>query len=509
MRRRYDGEAIGMPPPMLSTLLVVTGFASANSVFSSVVSLPPGPQFSAAQKKAQRELGSRLVAHITAAYSSGAAVVTVPAGNYRWAPPAAAADVWPLVLDSLIRPPEDPFTILAYGVTLWFDTRNSGLDPAPHVTRGLRLINCSNVVLKGFVTDFDPPNTIEGRVMAIDRGGNRLQLELSAGSKFRPPPAAVTADPNVGRFIPYKSDGEFITPLYKFQSSRGLRLSDWSMIDNTTQRFWASLETTELLATTGEAAWRELYGSAGILEEGDAVAIMYAVGSAVEVLNSEAVSIIEWHNYAAKTGFAETLGVGGHRFESLVFGKRPGTNRLMGGEGVMSNACRKGSRWRNISISLTTDDLFNFHGYWGYVMQVCGHQVAFHYDCLRPGCFTARSTGAVRIGDRVIWRHNGTMEVVGRSTVTKIINATLLEFDNDVEEFGPNLVAEFPDTGNSGWSIRDSRFFDAYQRLFVQSGPGEIVNNTFTRVGSSISIRSTVRTLSFLCLRIQMLSTWK
>jgi hypothetical protein len=354
-------------------------------------------------------------------------------------------------------------------------------------------VNCSNVVLKGFITDFDPPNTIEGRVTLIDRGSNRLQLELSAGSVFRPPPANVMSHPNVGRFIPYKSTGEFITPLYTFQNSRGLRLSSWTAVENATQRFWATLETTELLSTTGQAAWRQLYGSAGVMEEGDAVAIMYAVGSAVEVLDSEAVSIIGWHNYAAKTGFEETLGVGGHLFEDLLFGKRPGTNRLMGGEGVMSNACRKGSRWRNVSISLTTDDLFNFHGYWGYVVQIFGQKVAFHYDCLRPGCFTARSTGAVRIGDQVIWRHNRTMEVAGKSTVTQITNATLLHFDNDVSLFGQDLVAEFPDTANSGWSIRDSQFFDAYQRVFVQSGPGEIVNNTFTRVGSSISIRSTVR----------------
>jgi hypothetical protein len=395
------------------------------------------------------------------------------------------------VLDSLQRSSDDPFTISAYGVTLWFETRNGGFDSAPHVTRGLRLVNCSNLVLKGFVTDFDPPNTIEGRVAKIDRRGNRLQVELSAGSVFRPAPANVMSHPNVGRFIPYKSTGDFITPLYKFQNSRGLRLSGWTAVENAT--FWATLETTELLATTGQAAWRQLYGSAGVLEEGDAVAILYAVGSAVEVLGSEAVSIIGWHNYAAKTSFEETLGVGGHRFEDLVFGKRPGTNRLMGGEGVMSNACRKGSRWHNVSISLTTDDIFNFHGYWGYVVQVVGHQVAFHYDCLAPGCFTARSTGAVRIGDHVIWRHNRTMQAVGKSTVTQITNATLLHFDNDVSLFGPDLVAEFPETANSGWSIRNSQFFDAYQRLFVQSGPGEIVNNTFTRVGASISIRSTVR----------------
>eukprot|EP01044_Picomonas_judraskeda_P003132 COSAG03_NODE_251_length_9941_cov_18.085145_3_plen_93_part_00 len=78
----------------------------------------------------------------------------------------------------------------------------------------------------------------------------------------------------MGRFIPYKSTGEFITPLYKLQNSRGLRFSGWAALDNATQRFWASLETSELLATTGQAAWRDLYGSAGVLEEGDAVAIM-------------------------------------------------------------------------------------------------------------------------------------------------------------------------------------------------------------------------------------------
>ena len=182
------------------------------------------------------------------------------------------------------------------------------------------------------------------------------------------------------------------------------------------------------------------------------------------------MSLSSCKNFAAKTGFAETLGKGGHRFDGLVFGKRPNTNRLMGGEGVMSNACRRGSQWRNVSISLTTDDLFNFHGYWGYVDGVIGpNLVAFRFDCLRPGCFTARSTGAVLVGDRVNWRRNTTMALVGSGVVVEVINASLLRFSNDVSALGAHLVAEFPDTANQGWSIRDSIFFDAYQRLFVQS----------------------------------------
>ena len=134
----------------------------------------------------------------------------------------------------------------------------------------------------------------------------------------------------------------------------------------------------------------------------------------------------------------------------------------------------------------------NFHGYWGYVAELNGNTVLFHFDCLRSGCFTARSTGAVRVGDRVNWRRNTTMELLGASTVTEVMNASLLRFDGDISRYGAELVAEFPETANAGWSVRDSHFFDVYQRLFVQSGPGEVVNNSFTRMGSSISIRSTV-----------------
>jgi hypothetical protein len=447
-----------MPPPQWYVACVLASTA----VTASVLDLPPGPQFSPAEKQRQTVLGAALPAKVLAAYAAGASGFQVPPGGYRWPAVTTGADIWPLVFVSLRRPADSPFTIDASGATFFFETRGAGFEPAPHVSRGLRFVNCSNLILRGLTTDFDPPNTIEGRVTAIDRAGNRLQVELSVGSLFRSAPPNLATHPNVGRFIPYKSSGEFITPLYSFQNNRGLRLANWTEIDNSTRQFWATLENSQLLTTTAEPGWRRAFGSAGQLEVGDAIAIMYAVGTAMEILESESVTVSGWKNYAAKTGFEETLGEGGHRFEHLVFGKRPLTNRLMGGEGVMSNACRKGSQWRNVSISLTTDDLFNFHGYWGYVSEVDGNLVAFHFDCLRPGCFTARSTGAVRVGDRVNWRHNNTMELQGSSIVTEVINATLLRFDNDVSAYGAELVAEFPDTANAGWSVRDSRFFDAY-----------------------------------------------
>jgi hypothetical protein len=338
------------PPPPVSTL-------KTDDTAVSTMNLPPGPQFSAAQKQQQMVLGAALPAKIAAAHATGISAFRVTPGDYRWPAPTTAADTWSLVLDSLQRSADDPFTIDANGVTFWFETRGRGFEPAPHVTRGFRLVNCSHLILQGLTTDFDPPNTIEGRITAIDAAKNRMQLELSAGSLYRPAPPNVTTKPNVGRFIPYKRSGEFITPLYTLQDTRGLRFASWTKLDSSTQRFWATLENSLLLTTTAEPGWRDAFGSAGVLEEGDSIAIMYAVGSAIEILESESVTLSGWKNYAAKTECAETLGQGRHLFEHCVFGRRPGTNRLMGGEGVMSNAVRQGSRWRNVSISLTTDDL--------------------------------------------------------------------------------------------------------------------------------------------------------
>ena len=166
------------------TLPVTLPFQEESPV--SVVDLPPGPQFTPAQKQRQIQLGAALQGQIVAAHAADAAEYRVPPGNYRYPAATAAADVdknlsipkefWPLVLDSLRRPADFPFTVDATGVTLWFETRGGGLASAPHVTNGLRIMNCSHLILKGLTTDFDPPNTIEGRVVKIDRPGNRLQV---------------------------------------------------------------------------------------------------------------------------------------------------------------------------------------------------------------------------------------------------------------------------------------------------------------------------------------------
>jgi hypothetical protein len=250
------------------------------SLCRRILDYPPGPQFSPAQKQQQRQLGKAILNKIVAAHKSGASSFTIPAANYRWvADQGSPQDVYSVVLDSLRRPSGSTFTIYAEGTTFWIDTRSGGIEPAPHVTRGLRLVNCSNLRLSGLTIDFDPPNTIEGQVTQIDFQGNRIQLQLSEGTLFRPWPfdSKKLVHPNVGRFIPYKPNGDLITPLYAFQANAGLRFCNWttpsSPVDGETtgKTIWATLWNTKLLSTTSLRSWHNAFGSAGVMQVGDAV----------------------------------------------------------------------------------------------------------------------------------------------------------------------------------------------------------------------------------------------
>jgi len=230
------------------------------------------------------------------------------------------------------------------------------------------LFNCSHVRIHGLTLDADPRGTIEGTVLAIDHHANALQLNLSAGSTFRPMSNMTSA--NAGRILPYKSDGRFITPLYAFQANGGVYIANSSMEVAADGSFWVTMQNRQLLDMTSTAAWRLAYGSSGMLEVGDGVAILWTGGDSIRLDMSEAISVIGMRSHGTKMGPAEWGGEGGHLWQSSYFGPRPGTNQLTGGDGFMNCALRKGSTFDRLEICTTTDDLFNFHSYWGFVIGV-------------------------------------------------------------------------------------------------------------------------------------------
>ena len=474
---------------MLTVALVLLYAASASCKL--IWSNPPGPQFTDEEKAAQVKKGSTLIQRIVSSFNANASTYTIEPGDYRWPLPANPSVSYQVVFSDLHRSSTNPFAIRAYGVTFWLTvnanvTFRNGTIPNFPLTRGIIFLNCSNIHLYGLTVDSDPRGVIEGKVVQVDTNRNRLQLLLSPGSFFQPfrNPETGDASGNFLRFLPYKGDGTFMTPLYGFQKNRGLYLSNLTKLDSN-NTFYAYLRNTKLLSTTMTSSWKQAYGSQGVLEPNDGISIIYSGTFMLELDNCENLTIDSVTSHAAKGKISMTGGEGGHLIRNYSSMPRPHTNQLYGGEGGMVNALRRGPTFDSITIRTSSDDIMNFHGYWGYVSSVQNDQVVFV-----KSSFNARSTALLRPGDRAIFYNMSTFATLGTAAVVKALAINVIQFNRTTGVFNQS-IAYFPDISSANWVMKNSHFIDCYQRVLIQNGPGTFINNTLERVGSSISIRST------------------
>jgi len=81
--------------------------------------LPAGPQFTEAEKEAQRELGKGVMPMVMKAFESGAESVRIPPGDFRFGQERwqGAKVIYPLGFENLQRDAEHPFVIDATGAT--------------------------------------------------------------------------------------------------------------------------------------------------------------------------------------------------------------------------------------------------------------------------------------------------------------------------------------------------------------------------------------------------------
>ena len=141
---------------------------------------PAGPQFTDAEKEAQRERGKAIMPMIKKAFDGGAGEVRIPPGDYRFGQERyeGAKVFFPLGFYDMQRDAEHPFVIDATGVTFWFDLSDAQMPPG-HRCVGFR--NCRNIVLQGATIDRGTRGCIEGRITRIDRTGNRFEIQPSPG----------------------------------------------------------------------------------------------------------------------------------------------------------------------------------------------------------------------------------------------------------------------------------------------------------------------------------------
>jgi hypothetical protein len=163
---------------------------------------PAGPQFTDAEKAAQRERGRSVMPMVKQAFDRGAGEVLIPPGDYRFGQERHEGGkiIFPVQFEDMQRNAANPFVIDATGATFWFDLEDNQMPPG-HRCVGFR--NCRNIVLRGAIIDRGTRGCIEGRITRIDREGNRFEIQ--------PSPGIVVPTSYKGgieqRLFPFKSDG--------------------------------------------------------------------------------------------------------------------------------------------------------------------------------------------------------------------------------------------------------------------------------------------------------------
>jgi hypothetical protein len=429
-----------------------------------------GPAFSDQQKQVQREAGGRVVPMVLEAFHACGDAIRIPPGDYRFSKERWGPDdvIYALEFAGLQRDDSHPFTIDATGATFWFDLPD---DQAPtcHFCVGFK--DCRNIVFKGATIDRATRGHIEGRITQFDFANNRIQLRLSPGITV----PATFNDKLEQRVIPFKSDGTLCAPLYALQHG-GVHLKYMHISPPSAERrSWVTMVDSRLLDTVR---------GHGLLKIGDGLSCIYTVTSSLELVRCGRLTMDGIRVYAAKAWGAERGGDGAHAWKNCYFGPRPGTSQWQGGEGFMFNATRHGTTLDNVTVCHTTDDAANFHGYWSPVGSVSGNRVTFGKNDE-----TRRALPQdINIGDAVIFLARDSGDELGRATITAIGGNTVT-LDKPAATFA-NALAEWPDHECAGWTVQNCNWFDNYQRLLIQSGPGTIRNCHFTRFGSSIELNS-------------------
>ncbi len=439
--------------------------------------LPEGPQFSDAEKEAQRERGKEVVPLVTKAFAGGADAVRIPPGDYRFGQERyeGAKVIYPLAFEDMQRDAAHPFVIDATGATFWFDLDDAQMPPG-HRCVGFR--NCRNIVLRGAILDRGTRGCIEGRITRIDRAGNRFEIQPSPGVVA---PAGYKGHEEQ-RLLPFKSDGRFCAPLYDLQPGiRKLRYKD--ITSSADGRHWVTMRDPDLMARIHNAEWERAYGDLGVLRVGDGLSCLYTTASAIALEDSANLTLHGVSVYVAKGGPVENGGDGAHLWKDCYFGPRPGTSQWKGADGFLSRSLRHGSTFDNVTIRHTADDLANFHGIWGKVKSVSGKTVTFETNAaLRPTLHNARP------GDRLRFIHRKTGAALGEA---RFVTAKdfVLTLDRDAAPFAEGQAA-WPEHECAGWTVQNCRWEDSFQRLLIMSGPGTVRGCTVTRWGGGIELNT-------------------
>ncbi|MCZ7648390.1 MAG: right-handed parallel beta-helix repeat-containing protein [Planctomycetota bacterium] len=291
--------------------------------------------WSAEEKQAQLEAGSKLVAEIEAAREAGAKEFKIPPGHYRLSHPdqdtrGRAFFSWNAVQD---------FTLDGQGATLWMTSLHANC---------FRLSKCRNVSITNLTIDYDPLPFAQGRVVSIDEEAKRIRFACEPGFEeaLRP-------------FL--KNKGLLRIHAFYDDSAKGrVMKADWTAAhtnDSPVESLGDGLYETNLVVRY----WPPKRSG---LEVGDAIALCPRYGGHpfsmhyCDGLRLEKVTL-----YAAGLGglvdsYSGAVGGKGSRYAGLELRRRPNTRRLVAtnADGLMVKHMGEGFSVTNSVFEGAMDD---------------------------------------------------------------------------------------------------------------------------------------------------------
>lgn len=451
------------------------------------------PNFTADQKKIQKETGKALVKElIAAAKDPTVSTFVIPAGNYGFDMITTASNgvASGVIIQGIQRTADNPFTIKAEGATFWFEMTGN---PCGNVTRGIHFIDCAHIYLDGLTMDGYSAFSIDGKITQIDKNGNRLGLDLYEGTmELNASTIAKAIKGSEFRLVAVKADGELMSALYNINNQWGPGSVQGSNLEvDSDGTCWFTFKTDTLMNTIFTDKWKNFYGENGTLEIGDQVTILYGVVLALCLDNCKQMQMTNIDCYVSKGGWWENGGYGDHLWKDCYFGVRPGTNRVLGAEGNMSQGLRHGSTYDGIVFGLTTDDAINIHGFWSKVNSVTALEDGGY------SCNLANAPVGIQAGDTAEF-YTASGKLVATCTVKSAPNTPKnyngftnpFVFNEEPPANYADLMIRWPNSECDGFAIRNCRFENIYQRVLINSGSGTIENNLFLSNGSNLSLTS-------------------
>jgi hypothetical protein len=281
-------------------------------------------RWSEADKLEQRTAADKVLKDLYAAVKAGKASFSVPKGVYRFSKTVNRRPTH-INLNGVKN-----FTLEGNGSSFYFE----------NFATAIQVYKSKNVKIRNLVLDWDPLPFTQGTVLSVDYAKNTFVFRADPGYDTLPKKGQIRGalfDPKTREFKP---------------GQHGFSL-------------WVPKKLADGTYSVGVRGFYGYKADKCGFAKGDLIAIWQRKGRAIK---TEVSSAVEYENitlYSAPfIGFVENVGGGGHIYKKCRIVKRPGTDRLLGGnaDGFNSSNVLRGPHIEDCEIENIGDDFINVHG---------------------------------------------------------------------------------------------------------------------------------------------------